>query len=93
MSSSLEDRVARLERQNRILRTSLLLGVASLFTCGGVTSNFELVRTQQLVIVDGSEQPKISLSQGGEIILHDGPNSVTLDAARLRKLLEAPATP
>lgn len=93
MSSSLEERVTRLERHNRILRATLLLGVASIFTCGGVTSNFELVRTRQLMVVDGADRPKITLSQAGEISFHDGPDSVTLDAAHLRRLLEAPTTP
>lgn len=86
-----DPRVAALEAQNRLLRASLLLSLTALVTCGGVTSHYELVTTNTLVIRDASEQPKITLSSegNGTITLHGTTPPVTLDAETLAKLVAA----
>lgn len=63
--------------------------------CGsGITSNFGLVRTERLNIIDSSETARISLSSagGGQIIFRDGEAQV-LDAATLRRLLASAPPP
>jgi hypothetical protein len=91
MTTPLESRVARLERHNRLLRTSIALGAISLVTCGGITSNYERVNTRTLVIVSQENQPKISFSPRG-ITFHDTDPPVTLDAETLAKLLAEQST-
>lgn len=88
---TLESRVATLERQNRTLRASLLLGAIALVTCGGggITAQFELVNTNSLVIRDQQEQPKISLSSNGSITFHHATGSAVLDAQTVAKLVAA----
>lgn len=90
-----DPRVAALEAQNRLLRASLLLSLTALVTCGGVTSHYELVTTNTLVIRDASEQPKITLSADGDgtITFHGTNPPVTLSSDAIAKLLAAaPAT-
>lgn len=90
MSLSLEERVLRLERSNRRLRSlGVLLGLTAI-TCGsGITSNFALVRTVRLDIVDKQENVHLSIgAQGGpHIEFTDTDGQVTLDAKTVRMLL------
>lgn len=90
-----DPRVAALETQNRLLRATLLLSTIALVTCGGVTSHYELVTTNTLVIRDAQDQPKITLSSdaNGTITFHGTTPPVTLDADALAKLLAATSTP
>lgn len=93
-----DPRLAALETQNRLLRASLLLSLIALVTCGGITSHYELVTTNTLVIRDASEQPKITLSSdgGGTITFHTATPPVTLSSDAVVKLLSAasfPSTP
>lgn len=63
--------------------------------CGSsITSNFGLVRTGKLDIIDSSETARISLSSagGGQIVFRDGEAQV-LDAATLRRLLASAQPP
>jgi hypothetical protein len=84
---TLESRIATLERQNHFLRTLFAVTAIALVTCGGVTSNYELVNTNQLVIVDHQNQPKITLSSNGTITFQHPTTPVVLDANTLAKLL------
>lgn len=68
--------------------------------CGsGIASNFGLVRTEKLDIIDSSDTAHMSLSAtgGGQIVFHARGGSVQLDATTLRRLLAstqtAPAAP
>lgn len=90
---TLESRVAVLERHNRALRASLLLTAIGLVTCGGVTSNYERVNTNTLVIVDANDRPVITLASNGTINFADPKGPVVLDAKTLAKLLQATTTP
>jgi hypothetical protein len=85
MPTPLESRIARLERQNRLLRASFVLGAITLVTCGGITSNYERVNTRILVIESTSKEPKITLSASG-ITFHDANPPVVLDAGTLAEL-------
>jgi hypothetical protein len=91
MLTPIESRIARLERQNRLLRASFVLGAIALVTCGGITANYERVNTRTLVIVSAPNEPKITLAANG-ITFHDTDPPVVLDAtalAELRKILES----
>lgn len=91
MPGSLEERVLRLERSNRRLRVlGVLLGLTAV-TCGsGITSNFALVRTGRLDIVDGQEKVHLTIgARGGpHIKFTDAEGQVTLDAQTVRALSE-----
>lgn len=90
-----DPRITALETQNRLLRTTLLLSAIALVTCGGVTSHYELVTANTLVIRDTHDEPKITFSSAGNgtITFHATTPPVTLDADALAKLLAASATP
>lgn len=88
---TLESRIAALEHQNRLLRSTLLLSVVGLVTCGGVTSNYERVNTNTLVIVDDQDQRKITLAANGQITFHGPGAPVVLDGETLSSLLAARA--
>lgn len=94
MDLSLEDRIRRLERANRRLKLlGVLLGLTAV-TCGsGVTSNFALVRTARLDIVDEAETVHLSLGArgGAHISFSDAEGTVQLDAGTLRSLLRSTA--
>ena len=68
-TTTTDPRVAALEAQNRLLRASLLLSLTALVTCGGVTSHYELVTTNTLVVRDASD-PHSSRDFGKDIIPH-----------------------
>lgn len=95
---TLESRVARLERHNRALRATLLLGAMAMITCGGVTSSYERVNTNTLVVQAADERPVITLASDGTITFAAATAPVVLDAKTLALLIEAakatpPATP
>lgn len=91
MPSSLEERILRLERSNRRLRVlGALLGLTAV-TCGsGITSNFALVRTGRLDIVDEKEKVHLTIgARGGpHIKFTDAEGQVTLDAKTVRALVD-----
>lgn len=86
-----DPRLLALERQNRLLRSTLLLSTIALVTCGGITSNYERVNTNHLVIVDAHDQPTITLTAdgGGTITFHGTGSPVVLDAEAVADLLAA----
>jgi len=86
---TLESRITHLERQNRALRASALLGAIALVTCGGsgVTSSFQRVNTNSLVVVSGDDKPVITLSARGGITFADPTAPVVIDAATAAKLV------
>jgi hypothetical protein len=90
MHRSLEERILRLERSNRRLRVlGVLLGLTAV-TCGsGVTSNFALVRTGRLDIVDDQQKVHVSIgARGGpHIKFSDAQGQVSLDAKTVRLLV------
>lgn len=92
MDATLSSRVARLEQQNRTLRTSIVLLLLGVATCGGggITSNFERVYTNVLVIRDAKEQPRITLDQRGTITFHRAEGDVVLDGDAVARLVAAP---
>ncbi|NJK31917.1 MAG: hypothetical protein HC927_05595 [Deltaproteobacteria bacterium] len=90
--SPLESRLVRLERQNRTLRAAWVLSAIALLNCGGITSNYERVNTNTLVIVDESEAPVITMAANGTITFH-GPTPAVLDAETLAKLIAASSAP
>lgn len=84
-----DPRLAALEHQNRLLRSTLFLSIIALVTCGGVTSDYERVNTNYLVIVDAQGQPTITLTSdgGGTITFHGATSSAVLDAEAVAELL------
>jgi hypothetical protein len=76
--------VRRLELENRLHRAALGALVILGTNCGGITSSFELVRTQRLVVVDSADRPQMSLGPGPVVTFHDAAGDVRLDAATLR---------
>jgi hypothetical protein len=93
-TSTTDPRLAALESQNRLLRASLLLSTIALVTCGGVTSHYELVTTNTLVIRDTQDEPKITFSSAGNgTITFHATTPMTLDADALARLLAANPMP
>jgi hypothetical protein len=70
----LESRVARLERQNRLLIAALLL-ISALFLLGLKRQTQDTIQAQKLQIVDQRGVPLVTLDAnragGGEVILRD----------------------
>ena len=95
MNATLSSRVAELERQNRALRTTIVLALLAFVTCGGggITSNFERVNTNVLVIRTAQDQPRITLDQNGAITFHRAEGDVVLDGDAVARLLSAAPTP
>ncbi len=88
--SSLERRIARLERQNRFLRAAWLLSIIAIVSCGsGTWARYGHIDTQKLVIVDAGEKPVITLADDGTLTFHAGAQPVVLDAETCAKLLAA----
>ncbi len=85
---SLESRLTRLERQNRTLRAAWVLSAIALLNCGGITSNYERVNTNSLVIIDDDDAPVITLASDGTIRFH-AQAPVVLDAETLAELIAA----
>jgi hypothetical protein len=86
--SSLEARIARLERHNRFLRAAWLLSAIAVVSCGsGTWARYGHIDTQKLVIVDASEKPLITLADDGTLTFHAGTQPVVLDAETCAKLL------
>ena len=90
MSPPLERRLERLELENRVHRLALVAIAIAAAQCGSssVTANFSLVRTNRLEIVDGSDQPVLTLTarEGGAVTFVGETPAVKIDAATLRQL-------